>query len=260
MKIIMYQVDAFTNELFKGNPAAVCLTEEPLSVDLMHKLAVENNLSETAFVYPEGENYHVRWFTPEVEIDLCGHATLATAYALFSERDKDKTSLTFTIEQGEPITVTREGAYLTLTFPVRQGATIPPREDIAEVLGGKPLEFYASRDIMVVYGSQEEVAALQPEATKLFNLDAFGIIATAPGTNVDFVSRYFAPGCGVYEDPATGSSHCTLVPYWAQRLKKTVMVDCQLSKRQGIFHCELKDDQIYIKGESVTLFKTEFEL
>jgi PhzF family phenazine biosynthesis protein len=261
MKITMYQVDAFTSHLFAGNPTAVCLTDEPLSEELMHKIAVENNLSETAFCYKAGSCYNIRWFTPEVEIDLCGHATLGTAYALFNDVEKGASKIVFKIKSGEEIPVTKDGQYLTLLFPVREGKPIAYRQDIAQALGGKPLEFYESRDIMVVYKTAKEVAELTPEVSAINSLGVFGIIATAPGEdNVDFVSRYFAPGCGVFEDPATGSSHCTLIPYWAKRLKKYTFLDKQLSKRIGTFRCELKDNQIYIKGEAVQLFKTSFEI
>lgn len=260
MKITMYQVDTFTNELFTGNPVAVCLTAEPLSVELMHKIAVENNLSETAFCYKEGDYYNIRWFTPEIEIDLCGHATLGTAYVIFQEYEQQASKLIFQTQQSGKVEVVREGKYLTLEFPVREGQPIAFRQDIAAALGGEPVEFYESRDIMVVYKTAQEIAELAPNVTKINNLGVFGIAVTAPGVDVDFVSRYFAPGCGVFEDPATGSSHCTLVPYWAKRLEKNTFIDKQLSKRVGTFRCELKADKIYIKGEAVQLFKTAFEV
>ena len=260
MKVTMYQVDAFTNQLFTGNPTAVCVTDSPLSETMMHKLAVENNLSETAFCYKEGPYYKIRWFTPTVEVDLCGHATLGTAFALFNDVEKTAAKITFKINSGDTIEVTKDGKYLTLVFSVREGKPIAYREDIAQALGGKPLAFYEARDIMVVYDSAQEVAELKPAASDLNKLGVFGIIATAPGEDVDFVSRYFAPGCGVYEDPATGSSHCTLIPYWAKKLKKNTFVDKQLSKRTGFFHCELQGDKIYLKGEAVQLFKTTFQI
>ena len=259
MNITMYQVDAFTAVPFAGNPTAVCVTETALSKELMGKIAIENNLSETAFCYKDGAKYNIRWFTPTVEIDLCGHATLATAYALFHDREKSADRLVFTTKSGE-IVVSKDGKYLTMDFPVREGKPLPYHPAIAQALGGKPLAFYESRDILVVYSTAQEVADLHPAATALNKLGVFGLIATAPGDDVDFVSRYFAPGCGVYEDPATGSTHCTLIPYWAKRLGKTTFVDRQLSPRGGTFHCELKGDTIYIKGEAVQLFKTTFEV
>lgn len=261
MNIIMYQVDAFTDTLFKGNPVAVCVTAGPIPVELMRNLAIENNLSETAFCYKEGEGrYHIRWFTPEVEIDLCGHATLGAAAALLGEKELGRDKLTFSIEKGEDVEVTKEGDYLVLEFPIREGKRISERSDIARALGGNPIEFYESRDVMVVYGSEKEIQELNPDVSMVNNLDAFGVIATAPGDKVDFVSRYFAPGCGVFEDPATGSSHCTLVPYWAKRLGKTEMEDIQLSPRVGSFTCVMKDNKIYVKGQAIQLFKTEFVL
>lgn len=259
MKITMYQVDAFTDELFKGNPVAVCLSEGPLSESLMQNIAMENNLSETAFCYKKGEVYQIRWFTPEVEIDLCGHATLGTAFVLFNEVEQEARQLTFLSQSGE-IVVTKEGKYMTLTFPIRKGRLMPYREDIAKALGGKPIAFYESRDIMVVYETEEEIANLIPNVSEVNNLDVFGIIATAKGNKIDFVSRYFAPGCGVFEDPATGSSHCTLIPYWAEVLGKMEFIDKQLSKRIGTFHCKLKENHIEISGEAVMLFKTSFEI
>ncbi|WP_242825773.1 PhzF family phenazine biosynthesis protein [Cellulosilyticum lentocellum] len=259
MKITMYQVDAFTNELFKGNPVAVCLTEKPLKEALMQKIAMENNLSETAFCYKEGECYQIRWFTPEVEIDLCGHATLGTAYVLFNEVEQGKKQITFKSQSGE-IIVTRNKERFTLSFPVREGRAITPRTDIIKALGGNPIAFYESRDVMVVYETEEEIANLKPDVGLVNRLDVFGIIVTAKGNEVDFVSRYFAPGCGVFEDPATGSSHCTLVPYWAKILGKNQFLDKQLSKRVGTFYCELKEDKVYISGEAIQLFKTSFEI
>ena len=260
MNITMYQVDTFTNELFTGNPVAVCLTEEPLSVDLMLKLARENNLSETAFCYKDKDCYQIRWFSPEVEIDLCGHATLGAAYALLQDAEKEARQLVFQTHACGKIVVTRDGPYLTLLFPLREGRPIPCRPDIAQALGGKPLAFYESRDIMVVYETAEEVAALTPDPDKINNLGVFGIIATAPGAGVDFVSRYFCPGSGVFEDQATGSTHCTLIPYWMKRLHKTTFIDRQLSKRVGTFRCEVKKEQLYLKGEAVLLYKTSFAL
>ena len=301
MNITMYQVDTFTNELFTGNPVAVCLTKEPLSVDLMLKLARENNLSETAFCYKDKDCYQIRWFSPEVEIDLCGHATLGAAYALLQDAEKEARQLVFQTHACGKIVVTRDGPYLTLLFPLREGKPIPCRPDIARALGGKPLAFYESRDIMVVYETAEEVAALTPDPDKINNLGVFGIIATAPGdgqpqleghskdqqncqlqpastkaplqaqpqiqtraatpgAGVDFVSRYFCPGSGVFEDQATGSTHCTLIPYWMKRLHKTTFIDRQLSKRVGTFRCEVKKEQLYLKGEAVLLYKTSFAL
>lgn len=259
MKITMYQVDAFTNELFKGNPVAVCLMEKSISEELMQKIAMENNLSETAFCYKDGESYQIRWFTPEIEIDLCGHATLGTAYVLFNEVEQGKEQIAFQSQSGE-IIVARNNEYLTLTFPVREGRPIAPREDIMKALGGNPIAFYESRDIMVVYETEEEIMSLKPDVGLVNRLEVFGIIVTAKGNKVDFVSRYFAPGCGVFEDPATGSSHCTLVPYWAKVLGKTQFVDQQLSKRGGTFYCELKEDKIYMSGKAVQFFKTSFEI
>ena len=259
MKVNMYQVDAFTNELFKGNPAAICLSEKAISEVIMRKIAMENNLSETAFCHKVGEVYHIRWFTPEVEIDLCGHATLGTAYILFNEIEKEAKQLTFMSQSGE-ILVTRDNERMTLIFPVREGKPIPTRQDIVKALGGNPVAFYESRDIMVVYDTEEEVANLTPDVSLINDLDVCGIIVTAKGNEVDFVSRYFAPGCGVFEDPATGSSHCTLIPYWAKALGKNQFVDYQLSKRMGTFYCELKEDKIYISGEAVQFFKTSFEI
>lgn len=272
MKI--YQLDAFTDQLFAGNPAAVVPLTDWLPDEKMQQIAAENNLAETAFyVKTEGEgNYHIRWFTPTVEVDLCGHATLATGYVVFFLENKE-------IEKGPPEQIffdSRSGAlkvcrnesgWLTLDFPVDaiQKATVQPPALLVS-LGEKPLEVFKGKtDYMVVYETQEQVEALTPDFREMNTVPARGVIATAPGnagSGVDFVSRFFGPQSGIDEDPVTGSAYTTLMPYWAEQLGKTELTARQLSKRGGYLRCKLNDDgqnparvdisgqvQLYLTGE-----------
>lgn len=258
MKIKMYHVDAFAEHYFGGNPTAVCILEEPLDERTMLLIAKENNLSETAFCYPYKEGYFIQWFTPRVEVDLCGHATLATAAVLFQEISKEK--LLFYTKQSGEIEVRRKGERLTLVFPIREGVRIEEDKDIKAALGGNPIAFYKSRDIMVVYETEEEIKALRPNKNLIEALDVMGIIVTSASKTVDYVSRYFGPGYGVFEDPATGSAQCTLVPYWKSKLNKTCLRSKQLSEREADFYCELKKDYIEVSGKSIILFETSFNL
>ena len=266
----IYQLDAFTDQLHTGNPAAVVpLTDknEWLPDAKMMAIAAENNLSETAFYIRTTTGYHVRWFTPTVEVDLCGHATLATGYVIFFLEDKPKADYITLDSRSGPLRVCRgESGWLTLDFPadVILKATVQPPA-LASGLGGpKPLEIHRGKtDFMVVYASQADVEALDPDFRELINVPARGVIVTAPGTDVDFVSRFFGPQSGVDEDPVTGSAHTTLAPYWGARLDKTELTARQLSKRGGYLLCKLHDTptgsrvdisgqvQLYLKGELV---------
>jgi PhzF family phenazine biosynthesis protein len=251
MQLPIYQVDAFTDRLFGGNPAAVCPLETWLPDATLQAIAAENNLAETAFFVREGDDYTVRWFTPEIEVDLCGHATLASAHVIF-HREPGRESVAFRTLKAGTLTVTREGEMLAMNFPARPPEPVATPRDLAAALGKAPREVLAARDQMAVYDSAADVAALAPDFAALAKLDCFAVIATAPGENgIDFVSRFFAPAQGIPEDPATGSSHCTLAPYWARRLGKTRLEALQISRRVGKLLCTLVGDRVVIAGGAV---------
>lgn len=252
MELTMYQVDAFASRVFTGNPAAVVPLAEWLPAKTMQAIAMENNLAETAYFVKQGDRYGLKWFTPEREIDLCGHATLASAHVIFELLEQGRTHVAFDTRSGE-LTVTKEGALLALDFPSRPPERVEPRPGLLEALGGQPQEVWASRDYMVTYATAAEVRALRPKMLALCGLDRLGVIVTAPGETegVDFVSRFFAPDAGVPEDPVTGSAHCTLIPYWAERLGKTKLAARQVSPRSGELDCELKGERVRIAGQAV---------
>ncbi len=256
MKLSLYQLDAFTDALFSGNPAAVVPLESWLSDDLMQKIASENNLAETAFFVPTEDGFHIRWFTPTIEVDLCGHATLATAAVIFTIQNYEQSKIQFESRSGI-LKVVRKDQILTLDFPADSYhiAVAPPalRESLRAL---EPFEVYKGKtDYMVVIDNETQLRELQPDIILLSTIPARGIIITAPGDEVDFVSRFFAPQSGVAEDPVTGSAHTTLIPYWAERLNKKVMTARQLSARGGYLQCELLDDRVFIGGK-VKLYLT----
>lgn len=250
MKIPLYQVDAFAREVFRGNPAAVCPLEAWLPDAMLQSIAAENNLAETAFFLGENGRYRLRWFTPAIEVDLCGHATLASAWVVFRYLEPERESVTFDSNSG-PLTVTREGDLLTLDFPVLPYERVSPVPALNEALGAVPNETFKSRDYVALYSTAEEVLALRPDMARLAKLDCLGIIATAPGGDCDFVSRFFAPGAGIPEDPVTGSAHCTLTPFWAERLGKTKLHARQVSARGGELFCEDRGERVGISGRAV---------
>lgn len=259
MKIPLYQVDAFTDSVFKGNPAAVCPLDKWLPTEMMQAIAAENNLSETAFFVRNGAAYDLRWFTPSVEVDLCGHATLASAFVLFHELGEQGDRVVFHTKSGE-LSVKRHGDFLALDFPSRPPAPAPPCSGLFEALGQRPTALLAARDYLAVYDSEEQVKSLRPDMEGLKRIDKFAVIVTAPGANCDFVSRFFAPGKGVPEDPVTGSAHCTLIPYWAAQLGKTQLRARQISQRGGELLCELHNDRVRIAGRSALFLKGEIFL
>jgi PhzF family phenazine biosynthesis protein len=262
MRLPLYQVDAFASEVFRGNPAAVVPLESWLPDETMQAIAGENNLAETAFLVPTGPaRYHLRWFTPEVEIDLCGHATLAAAFVLAERLGQTAPEVTFDTRSG-PLVVTREGDAYTLDFPSRPPRPLPRDPQIAVALGAEPTELWLARDCMAVYASESEVRALKPDMPKVQALGVFAMIATAPADpalspGADFVSRFFAPGAGIAEDPVTGSAHCTLVPYWADRLHKTTLEARQVSRRGGQLRCVLDGDRVRMTGRAVCYLEGE---
>jgi PhzF family phenazine biosynthesis protein len=254
MEIPIYQVDAFSASVFSGNPAAVCPLTSWLPDDKLQAIAAENNLAETAFFVRKDGNFELRWFTPVCEVDLCGHATLASAFVLFHELGEAGNIVRFNTRSGE-LSVSRENGQLFLNFPSR-----PPREVTADprlisALGGKPTEILAARDYLVCYASDEEVKALSPDMEALKKLDRAACIVTAPGRDCDFVSRFFAPAKGIPEDPVTGSAHCTLIPYWASRLGKTEFFAKQISARGGELLCKLAGDRVEIAGHAALFLR-----
>lgn len=258
MNLPIYQVDAFTDRLFGGNPAAVIPLKEWLPAPVMQKIAAENNLAETAFFVPQLDNFELRWFTPTFEIDLCGHATLATAHILFTELGFQRPVVHFHTLKAGTLAVTRHNDVYTLDFPSRAPIASEIPNGLLEAMGSKPpLEVLKSRDYVLVYNTEEEVVALRPDFPKLAEASEMGIIATAKGNESDFVSRFFIPNAGINEDPVTGSAHCTLIPYWAQKLNKTKLHAFQVSERRGELWCELQHDRVLMAGKAVTYLKGE---
>ncbi len=251
MKIPFYQIDAFTSEVFAGNPAGVCLLDDWLQDKVLLSIAAENNLPETAFLVRREGHYDLRWFTPEVEIDLCGHATLASGHVIFDFVNSDSERVKFMSKSG-PLSVERQDDLLLLDFPSRKPTKCFVPEGLDVMLGASQSDVLASRDLLVVFGDEDVVRNLNPDLDAIAKLDGFGMIATAPGKNSDFVSRFFAPGAGIPEDSVTGSAHCTLVPYWAERLGKKNFHAFQLSKRGGELFCKDNGDRISIGGRAVT--------
>jgi len=247
MKIPIYQVDAFSSQLFHGNPAAVCPLEQWPEDGQLQAIAAENNLSETAFFVGGGGRYELRWFTPITEVDLCGHATLATAFVIFHHIDPKLKSVDFSTQSGI-LKVDVEGSLLSMTFPARPPAPCPAPDDLIRGLKHRPGEVLASRDCMAVFESEDVVRSLQPSMEHLSKMEYLGIIATAPGKTCDFVSRFFAPRAGVPEDPVTGSAHCTLVPYWSKKLGKNKLRARQISKRGGELFCDDLGETVKIAG------------
>jgi len=260
--IKIYQADAFTDQLFGGNPAAVCPLQEWLPDKMMQQIAVENNLAETAFFVPDGQGFMLRWFTPELEIDLCGHATLASAHILFTELGFAGESINFKTKVAGTLVVSRKDGLYTLDFPARPPQPCETPAILLEALGGNntPFSIQKSRDYFVVYEKEEDVTNLKPDFALLNKIDVIGIIVTAPGKDVDFVSRFFAPSCSIPEDPVTGSAHCTLIPYWAEKLGKNSMRAYQLSSRKGELWCENKGGRVLISGKAVTYLRGEISI
>lgn len=251
--IKMYQVDAFTDTLFTGNPAAVCVLHQWLNSEVMQQIASENNLSETAFVVKREQHYEIRWFTPNIEVDLCGHATLAAAYTLFEFYEKDADEIIFhSHRSGELIINKSDNDYLTMNFPADEFEAIPTPEKLIAAIGKRPLETYKGKtDLMLVFDSEKTVASLQPNFEALKEFDYRGIISTAAGDNCHFVSRFFAPNCGINEDPVTGSAHTTLTPYWAKHLNIDKLIAHQISSRGGELHCKYLGKRVEISGKAV---------
>ncbi len=257
MRLPIHQIDAFADRPFTGNPAAVMPLQAWLPDDVMQAIALENNLAETAFLVKEAAGWRIRWFTPEAEVDLCGHATLASAFLLLTELEPGN-HVTFQSRSG-PLGVDLEGEVLVLDFPSRPGRPAPESLDSLTVaLGARPQEVFRARDLMAVFATEAEVRNLRPDMAALVAVGGLGVLATAPGSATDFVSRCFFPGAGVPEDPVTGSAHCTLIPYWAGRLGRDELTAYQASRRGGHLACRLRGDRVHIGGKAVKVLEGVF--
>ncbi len=250
MRLPIYQVDAFTDRIFAGNPAAVVPLETWLPDATLQAIAAENNLSETAFFLRRGEAYELRWFTPKIEVDLCGHATLASAHVIFRFIEPDRRRVAFETRRAGTLIVMRHGDELAMDFPAWSPGPAEAPSGLVTALGRNPRELLASRDWLAVYDRESEIAAIKPDFAALRRLDR-AVIVTAPGSDgVDFVSRFFAPGAGIDEDPVTGSAHCQLIPYWARRLGKARLNARQISPRGGALVCAIEGDRVTIGGQA----------
>ncbi len=255
MNFPFFHIDAFTSKIFAGNPAGVCFLGTWLPDTALQSMAAEHCLSETAFLVPSptgnSNHYDLRWFSPVMEIDLCGHATLASAHAVFQYIDPEAEQIDFETKSGN-LTVVRRDDLLIMNFPARPAAPCDPPAGIGEILGLQPVQTLCSRDLMAVFENEEQIRGLEPDFSRLAALDYFAVIVTAPGDGSDFVSRFFAPKAGISEDPVTGSAHCTLVPYWSERLGKKELYARQLSERGGELFCAGMDERVAIGGRAVT--------
>ena len=254
--MVQYIVDAFTDQVFQGNPAAVCLLDSWLSEELMQKIAMENNLAETAFAIPEEEGWRLRWFTPEKEFDLCGHATLAAAYVLIRLEHPGLKEIRFFTRSGLLTVRDREGL-LELDFPAYTPERVEVSEEMTAALGMRPREAWRARDLLCVLDREEDVVRLRPDLRAMEALGGEICIVTARSSQFDCVSRCFAPGCSVPEDPVTGSAHCLIVPYWAKRLGKTALTARQASARGGTLLCRLDGDRVFLAGQAALYAKSE---
>jgi PhzF family phenazine biosynthesis protein len=260
MQLRIYQVDAFTHQLFSGNPAAVLPLEDWLSDDILQNIAAENNLSETAFFKREKGELQLRWFTPVAEVDLCGHATLGTAHVLWQHLGYQTDEISFHSRSGK-LGVAKNGDSYTLDFPTDKLTKVDIPDFVRKALGAKPIESFKGReDYLLAFENQAAVAALSPDFQQLAKLEARGIIATAPGDDVDFVSRCFFPRFGINEDPVTGSAHTTLAPYWSKKLGKSDLVARQISRRGGDLTCRLDGERTFISGQAVTFLSGTIEV
>ena len=261
MKLKIYQVDAFTSKVFKGNPASVCILEEWIDVALMQSIDIENNLSETAFAVPVKEYYEIRWFTPEMEVDLCGHATLAAAHVLFEHMGHPSNRVEFDSMHSGKLSVERSDEYMTLDFPADTLEEMVVPEVVVTALRRAPLKAYKGKtDFLFIYASQSEIEEMEPDFGLLAQMGGRGVIVTAMGNEVDFVSRFFAPQTGISEDPVTGSAHTTLTPYWSRVLGRNKLTARQLSARGGELVCENLGERVKISGQAVTYLMGEIQI
>ncbi len=252
----IFQVDAFAEKPFSGNPAAVVILERWIEQDKMLSIASENNLAETAFIVPVEQGYEIRWFTPTVEVILCGHATLAAAYVAMNELNPEINNISFLSRKSGVLSVERKGLNYWLDFPIDTSSRVTRVEGIQECIGMEPTDLYRGKtDYIAVFPSARDIDEAIPNLAAISKLDARGLVITAKGTDTDFVSRFFAPQSGIDEDPVTGSAHTSLIPLWSSILGKTEMVAKQLSERGGLLHCHYRNDRCYIGGKAVLYLK-----
>ena len=249
MEISLYQIDSFASKLFEGNPAAVCPLDEWLSDEIMQSIAEENNLSETAFFVALDDEFHIRWFTPKSEVDLCGHATLASAYVLFNVLDYPEQAIRFNSKSGI-LVVTRDEDWLILDFPKQPPVSCPTPKEISAAFNIEPIECLKSEDLIAVFENEDDIESAKPDFEQLKKLDARGVVITAKSTRYDFVARFFAPKHGIPEDPVTGSAYTQLAPYWASKLGARKFSVKQMSPRGGELTCEIVGDRVLISGKA----------
>ncbi|MCC7231837.1 MAG: PhzF family phenazine biosynthesis protein [Bacteroidia bacterium] len=260
MRLTIYQVDAFTSKLFGGNPAAVCILDEWLPDETMQRVAGENNLSETAFAVANGKSYDLRWFTPEKEVDLCGHATLATAFVLFEIKKINTDEITFNSRSGV-LTVRRNGTSFTLNFPADEIKDTDMPASLEKAIGASPVKTVMGKNVLMCEVASEKIlASIKPDFKALARLHPHGVILTAKGDHTDFVSRCFFPNYGINEDPVTGSAHTILTPYWTGKLNKKILSARQISHRRGELSCEMKNDRVEITGKAVMYMTADIYL
>lgn len=259
MQQTIYQVDAFSNQLFAGNPAAVCPLDKWLDDGLMQKIAAENNLAETAFFVRSDDIYELRWFTPESEVDLCGHATLASAYVIFRFLDPAVESVSFMSRSG-PLQVEKKGEVLSMDFPAQPPALCQIPDALQRALPDAPQICLKREDYILVYPNEASLRQADPDLRELMALDLRGVIITAPGDNCDFVARFFAPKYGIPEDPVTGSAYTQLVPYWSEKMARNCFTAKQLSRRGGQLNCKLEGERVKISGQAVLYMQGTIEL
>lgn len=250
MEISIYQIDAFASKLFEGNPAAVCPLDQWLPNETMQSIAKENNLSETAFFVSSGDRFHIRWFTPELEVDLCGHATLATAYVLFNILDYQKEKIEFESKSGR-LVVTKDEEWIVLDFPAQPPVQCVIPEEIINAFDATPVECLMSKDYIVVFENESDVESANPDFEELAKLGLRGVIITARSTRYDFIARFFAPGYGIPEDPVTGSAYTQLAPYWVSKIGPRKFNVKQVSQRGGELRCEIVGDRVLISGKGI---------
>jgi PhzF family phenazine biosynthesis protein len=250
MELSLYQIDAFASKLFEGNPAAVCPLDEWLSDEIMQSIANENNLSETAFFVPKGNGFHIRWFTPESEVDLCGHATLAAAYVLFNSIDYKRDCVEFDSRSGT-LVVTKDNDRIVMDFPAQPPLLCDIPKEIGEAFDVAPIECLKSKDYVVVFEREIDVESADPDFGQLIKLDLRGVIITAESSRYDFVARFFAPKFGILEDPVTGSAYTQLAPFWASKMGSKKFNVKQVSPRGGELTCEIVDDRVHISGKAI---------
>lgn len=261
-KLKLFQIDAFTDQVFGGNPAAILVLDQWIPEEKMQQIADENNLAETAFVVQKDlDNFEIRWFTPTVEVDLCGHATLAAAHVLFTYFEHALDKINFHSQASGLLSVTRNGENLSLDFPVDVYKKIAVPEELINAFGPTPIESYKGKtDYVLLFSNQEDIEKARPNLDMIKRIKARGVIISAPGKKVDFVSRFFAPQSGIDEDPVTGSAHTTLTPIWSEKLGKDILTAKQLSRREGNLYCELKGNRVRISGKAVTYLIGQLEI